>query len=67
MLKTSSTESAEPRKGIVRVSGGGRYRAEPIGKYEIDGIDDSGNCSGDFNKKFYLRFQYSSRTTHLDA
>ena len=38
MLKTLSTKSAEPRKGIVGVGGGGRNRAEPVGKYESDGV-----------------------------
>ena len=57
MLKTSSTESAEPRKGIVGVGCGGRNRAEPIGKHESDGSDDSGYVdgggrSGDSNRKF---------------
>ena len=65
MLKTSSTESAEPRKGVVGVGGGGRNRAEPVGKYEIDGVDDDGGCNGDFDRKFHS--SYNSRTTHLDA
>ena len=51
MLKTSSTESAEPRKGVVGVGGGGRNRAEPVGKHEIDGVDDGGGRSGDFDKE----------------
>ena len=67
MLKTSSTESAEPRKGVVGVGGGGRNRAEPVGKHEVDGVDDGGGCSGDFDKKFHPRLQYGSRTTHLNA
>ena len=50
MLKTSSTESAEPRKGVVGVGGGGRNRAEPVGKHEVDG-DEGGSCSGDSDKK----------------
>ena len=37
MLKTSSTKSAEPRRGIVGVGGGGRNRVEPVGKHEVDG------------------------------
>ena len=57
MLKTSSTESAELRKGVVGVGGGGRNRAEPVGKYESDGSDDSGHVagggrSGDFDITF---------------
>ena len=51
MLKTSSTESAEPRKSVVGVSGGGRNRAE------VDGVDDGGGRSGDFDRKFHLRLQ----------
>ena len=55
MLKTLSTESAEPRKGEVGVGGGGRNRAEPVGKHELDGVDDGGGCNGDFDKKFHPR------------
>ena len=51
MLKTSSTESAEPRKGVVGVGSGGRNRAEPVGKHEVDGVDDGGGGhSSDSNK-----------------
>ena len=46
MLKTSSTESAEPKKGVVGVGGGGRNRAEPVGKHEPDGSDDGGHVDG---------------------
>ena len=44
MLKTSeSTESTtRPGKGGIRVSGDG----------DDDGGNDSGGCSGDFDKKF---------------
>ena len=52
MLKTSSTKSAKPRKGVVGVVGGGRNRAEPVSKHKVDG-DESDGCSGDFNKRFY--------------
>ena len=45
MLKTSSTESAEPRKGVVGVGGGGKNKAEPVGKHEVEG-DDGGGRSG---------------------
>ena len=65
MLKTSNTKSAEPRKDIVGVGGGGKNRAEPIGKHEIDKVDDGGGRSGDFDRKFHPSFD--SRTTHLDA
>ena len=65
MLKTSSTKSAEPKKGVVGVSGGGRNRTEPVGKHKIDGIDDGDGCSGDFNRKFHP--SYDSYITHLDA
>ena len=47
MLKTSSTESAKPRKGVVGVGGGGRNRAEPVGKHEVDG-DEGVDRSDDF-------------------
>ena len=51
MLKTSSTESAEPSKGVVRVGGSGRNRAEPVGKHELDGgNNDNGGRSGDSNR-----------------
>ena len=46
MLKTSSTKSAKPRKGVVGVGGGGRNRAEPVGKHELDGSDDGGHVDG---------------------
>ena len=65
MLKTLSTKSAEPKKSVVGVGGGGRNRAEPVGKHEVDGVDDGGGRSGDFNRKFHS--SYNSCTTHLDA
>ena len=46
MLKTSSTESAEPRKGVVGVGGGGRNRVEPVSKHEVDGGGDGGDNGG---------------------
>ena len=58
MLKTLSTESAEPRKGIAGVGGGGKSRAEPLGKHDVDGVDDGGGRSGDFDRKFHPRLQY---------
>ena len=67
MLKTSSTKSAEPKKGVVGIGGGGRNRAEPVGKHEVDGVDNDGGRSGDFDRKFHPRLQYGSRATHLDA
>ena len=54
MLKTSSTESAEPRKGVVGVGGSGRNRAEPVGKHESDGVDDGSGRSGDFDMTFQV-------------
>ena len=39
MLKTSSIESAELRKRVVGVGGGGRNRAEPVGKHKVDGVN----------------------------
>ena len=65
MLMTSSTKSAELRKGVVGAGDVGRNRAEPVAKHEIDGVDDGGSRSGDFNRKFHP--SYNSRTTHLDA
>ena len=53
MLKTSSTESAEPKKGVVGVGGGGRNRTEPVGKHEVDGVDDGpGRSVNSDRKKF---------------
>ena len=46
MLKISSTESAEPRKDVVGIGGGGRNRAEPVGKNKSDGSDDGGHVDG---------------------
>ena len=37
ILKTSSTESAKPKKGVVGVGGGSKNRTEPVGKHEVDG------------------------------
>ena len=42
MLKTSSTKSVEPKKGIVIVGDGGRNKSQPIGKYEVDGDEVGG-------------------------
>ena len=72
MLKTSSTESAEPRMGVVGVGSGGKNRAEPVDKHEGDGgdngsHDDGGSCSNNFDKKFYLMLQYDSRATYLNT
>ena len=59
MLKPSSTELAEPRKGVAGVSGGGRNIAEPVDKHESDGSDDDGHVagggrSGDFDMTFQV-------------
>ena len=51
MLKTSSTESAEPRKRIAGVSGGGRNRTEPVGKHEVDRVNDSPSRSVNSDRK----------------
>ena len=53
MLKTSSFESAELRKGVVGVGDGDKNRAEPLGKHEVEG-DDGGNRSGDFDVTFQV-------------
>ena len=42
MLKTSSTKSVEPKKGVVEIGGGGRNKAELVGKHEVDGVDVGG-------------------------
>ena len=67
MLKTSSTELVEPRKGIVGVGGNGKNRVELVRKHEIDGVDDGDGRNGDFDRKFHPRLQYGSRTTYLNA
>ena len=75
MLKTSSTESAEPRKGVVGVGGGGRNRAEPVDKHEVDGIDGvdgGGGRNGDFDMTFEVarwRFGHcsSAKTVAFDC
>ena len=51
MLKTLSTELAEPRKSVVGVGGVGRNRAESVGKHEVNG-DEDGSCSGNSDRKF---------------
>ena len=56
MLKTSSIESAELRKGIVGVGGSGKNRAEPVSKYESDGVDGGGGCNGDFDMTFQVTY-----------
>ena len=66
MLKTSSIKSAEPRKGVVGVGGGGRNRVEPVGKYELDGNDNDGvGRSSDSDRKFHLL--YDSQNTQLNT
>ena len=55
------------QKGVVRVNSGGRNRAELVGKHEVDRVDDVGGSSGDFDRKFHPRLQYSSRATHVNA
>ena len=53
MLKISNTKSAEPRKGIVEVSGSGRNITEPVGKHEVDGVNDGpGQSVNSDRKKF---------------
>ena len=54
-LKTSSTESTKPRKGVVGIGSGGKNRAEPVDKDEVDGSDDDshvdgGSCNGDSDR-----------------
>ena len=68
MLKTSSTETAEPKKGVVGVGGGGRNKTESIGKHEADRVDNGGGCSGDFDRRFHLElygdFDVTFQVTH---
>ena len=65
MLKTSSTKLVESRKGVVGVGGDGKNRAEPVGKHEVDGVDDGSGRSSDFDRKFHP--SYNSHITHLDT
>ena len=51
MLKTLGTKPAELRKGIVGVGGGGRNKAKPVGKHEVEGNDGAGRSS-DFDVTF---------------
>ena len=53
MLKTSSTKSAGPRKGVVGVGGGGRNRAGPVGKHKVDGDEGVGR-SDNFIQSFMV-------------
>ena len=55
MLKILSTESAKPKKSVVRVGGSSKNRAEPVGKHEVDG-NENGARRGDFNRRFYQSF-----------
>ena len=64
MLKTSSTESAEPRKGVVGVGGGGRNKAESVGKHEVDAGDDGTITS---MLRMSLSTDSSTRTTQIVA
>ena len=57
MLKTSSTESAKPKKSVVGFGGDGRNRVEPVGKHEVDGVDNDGGRSGDFDRKCFPRLR----------
>ena len=50
MLKSSSTKSAELKNGEVGAGDGRKNRAEPIGKHELDNINDDGGCSGNFDR-----------------
>ena len=67
MLKTLSTESAEPRKRVVGVDGGGRNRAESVGKHEVDG-DEGVGCSSDLIQSFMviLTWPFKSPAGALD-
>ena len=68
MLKTSSIESTEPRKGVVGVGGGGSNKTEPVGKHELDGGDNNGGgCSGDSNRNSSNTPKLMRLATHLDA
>ena len=60
MLRTSGSIESITRlgKGGVRVSSDGNKNGNH---------DDGSGCNGDFDKKFYPRLQYNSRTTYFDA
>ena len=69
MLKTSSTKSAKPRKGVVGISSGGKNKAEPVGKHEVDsvdgvdGVDGGSSRGGNFDMTFQVarwRFEHCS-------
>ena len=48
MLKTSSTKSAKPRKGVVRVGDSDRNRAKLVSKHKVDEDEVGG---GEVNDK----------------
>ena len=62
MLKTLGIKSAEPRKSVVKVDGGGRNRAEPIGKHKFDS-NKSISCSSDFDKRFHPKLHGDFKVT----
>ena len=67
MLKTSSINSAEPRKSVVGVASGGSNKAEQVGKYEVCSNKSDG-CSSNFDKRFHLKlhddFDVTFQVTH---
>ena len=65
IMKTSSIKSTKPRKGVVGVGGSGRNRVKLVGKHEVDKVNDGGDHSGNFDRKFHLL--YDGCTIHLDA
>ena len=77
MLKTLSTKSAEPRKGIVGVNGGREEhcdRAEPVGKDEIDNSKFRDNKVRKKDQKMsksknlfqFIKLSKSKKTVRLD-
>ena len=70
MLKTSSSESTKPRKGVGGVGDGGKNRAKPVGKHELDGNDDGGHIDGGGgrNSDFDVTFQVTRwRSRHCSS
>ena len=43
MLKTSSTKSAKPKKGVVGIGGGSKNKAEPVSNHMFNDGSDSGD------------------------
>ena len=64
MVKTSSTKSAEPRKGVVRVGGGRRARRDR-GELNRSGMDDVEVDGGKVEVGKKGRNSFKSKKTEL--